>query len=302
MKLATFLIASQFLGTTPSFSFAPQTVVSRSVQHDLCKKASALSPLFSMTNVQEATSPRPSTTMSNENNPRQEGLALMLDDGTRKSHSMAQNTQFVSGFFKGLADRDSYRALITSLYFVYEAMEDVMEESSEECIQALDYPELRRLGSLKKDMDFFYGEKWDEDEVQPSAAANAYVARIREIAETKPYLMVAHQYTRYLGDLFGGQMMGGMASRSLGLENGDGTAFYTFDDIPSARDFITEWYSKLNSLDLTEKQKKEIVDEANLVFELNIDVLQELTGSPLKAMLTLAVNSLKEKRLWPFLS
>ena len=52
-------------------------------------------------------------------NPRLSGLALMLDDGTRKSHSMAENTQFVSGFFKGLADRDSYRSLITSLYLVY---------------------------------------------------------------------------------------------------------------------------------------------------------------------------------------
>jgi len=164
----------------------------------------------------------------------------------------------------------------------------------------LDYPTLRRSESLKKDMDFFYGEKW-QDDIQPSPAAMAYVARIKEIAEAKPYLMVAHQYTRYLGDLFGGQMMSGMARRSLSLENGDGTAFYTFDDIPSAKDFITEWYTSLNALDLTQQQKEDIVDEANLVFELNIDVLQELTGSPLKAMLTLAVNSLKEKRLWPFL-
>jgi heme oxygenase len=233
-------------------------------------------------------------------NPRLSGLALMLDDGTRKSHSMAENTQFVSGFFKGLADRDSYRSLITSLYFVYEAMEEAMDKSLEDGVRTLDYPALRRLDSLKKDMDFFYGEKW-QDDVVPSPAAKAYVARIVDIAQTKPYLMIAHQYTRYLGDLFGGQMMGGMAIRSLSLENGDGTAFYTFDDIPSTKDFITEWYTRLNELDLTQQQKEEIVDEANLVFALNIDVLQELEGSPLKAMLTLAVNSLKEKRLWPFL-
>jgi heme oxygenase len=224
----------------------------------------------------------------------------MLDDGTRKSHSMAENTQFVSGFFKGLADRDSYRSLITSLYFVYEAMEEAMDKSSDDGVKTLDYPALRRLDSLKKDMDFFYGVNW-QDDVVPSPAAKAYVARIIDIAQTKPYLMIAHQYTRYLGDLFGGQMMGGMASRSLSLQNGDGTAFYTFDDIPSTKDFITEWYTRLNELDLTQQQKEEIVDEANLVFALNIDVLQELEGSTLKAMLTLAVNSLKEKRLWPFL-
>lgn len=92
-------------------------------------------------------------------------------------------------------------------------------------------------------------------------------------------------------------MMGGMASRSLNLENGDGTAFYTFDDIPSAKDFITEWYTRLNGLELTEKQRGEIVDEANRVFDLNIDLLQELEGSAFKAMLTLTINSLKSK-LW----
>ena len=32
---------------------------------------------------------------------RSSGLALALDDGTRKSHSMAENTAFVTGFFKG---------------------------------------------------------------------------------------------------------------------------------------------------------------------------------------------------------
>lgn len=292
MKLSATLLAG-ILGSQ-SYAFAPQTI------HHPSRVLVSSSSLIQLSSTAEEAVVVDAADNDVVTNPRLSGLALMLDDGTRKSHSMAENTQFVSGFFKGLADRDSYKSLITSLYFVYEAMEEAMDKSSEDGVRTLDYPALRRLDSLKKDMDFFYGEKW-QDDVLPSPAAKAYVARIVEIAQTKPYLMIAHQYTRYLGDLFGGQMMGGMATRSLSLENGDGTAFYTFDDIPSTKDFITEWYTRLNKLDLTQQQKEEIVDEANLVFALNIDVLQELEGSPLKAMLTLAVNSLKEKRLWPFL-
>lgn len=227
-------------------------------------------------------------------NPRLTGMALMLDDGTRKSHSMAENTQFVTGFFKGLANRNSYRSLMTSLYFVYKSMEEAMDSTTEARVQALDYPELRRLESLKKDMEFFYGKHW-LSEIQPSQAAKAYVNRVQEVAVTKPYLLVAHQYTRYLGDLFGGQMMGGMARRSLELSDSDGTAFYTFDDIPRAKDFITEWYSRLNELELTDQQREEIVDEANIVFALNIGVFQELEGSAVKAMMSFAINSLKSK-------
>jgi heme oxygenase len=88
-------------------------------------------------------------------------------------------------------------------------------------------------------------------------------------------------------------MMGGMATRSLDLKNGEGVSFYNFKEIPSAKDFITDWYQKLNDLDLSAQQKQEIVDEANLVFDLNIGILQELDGSPLRAMWTLALNSLK---------
>jgi len=232
-----------------------------------------------------------------EENPRLAGLALQLDDGTRKSHSVAQNSAFVTGFFKGLSTKESYRNLITSLYFVYQAMEQSFDETSCEEVKTLDDPELRRLEQLERDMDYFYGTEWKPN-IRPSPATHAYVARIQTVAERQPYLLVAHQYTRYLGDLFGGQMMGGMASRSLDLKDGKGTAFYTFDEIPSTNNYIREWYSRLNALDLTEAQKQEIVDEANLVFDLNIGILQELEGSPLLALWTLAMNSLKLRLGW----
>jgi len=235
------------------------------------------------------------TKKGEDNNPRLEGLALMLDDGTRKSHSMAQNTAFVSGFFKGLSTKESYRNLLTSLYFVYQDMELAFDECQLEEVKLMDDKELRRLDALTTDMDYFYGQEW-KSVITPSLFTQKYVTRIQEVAATKPYLLIAHQYTRYLGDLFGGQMMGGMASRSLDLgSNGDGVAFYTFDEIDSAKNFITDWYSRLNSFNLTQEQKQEIVDEANLVFDLNVGILEELEGSPFKAIWSMAIYSLKEK-------
>lgn len=190
---------------------------------------------------------------------------------------------------------------MTSLYFVYKAQEEAFDKADNENVKALDYNELRRVSSLEEDMQFFYGNDW-KSKIKPSTGTKKYVARIEQIAKEQPELLIAHQYTRYLGDLFGGQMMGGMASKSLGLEPGQGTTFYQFDDIPDTTDFITQWYTNLNKLDLTQEQKNEIVDEANLVFALNIEILEELEGSPFKAMLMLAINSLKEKNLWAFKS
>lgn len=223
---------------------------------------------------------------------RSEGLALALDDGTRKSHSVAENTAFVTGFFRGIATKGSFAQLVASLYFVYDAMEAAFEASTDPSVKALDYPSLRRVAALEEDMEYYFGSSWRET-VVPSAATRKYVARVQEVAQDAPYLLVAHMYTRYLGDLFGGQMMGGMARRSLELEPKRGTAFYEFDDIPQTKAFIEEWYAQLNLLELSDAQKQAIVDEGNLVFALNIEVFEELEGNPIKALWTLASLSLK---------
>ena len=51
-------------------------------------------------------------------------LATQLREGTKKSHTMAENTGFVSCFLKGVVDKASYRTLVADLYFVYSAMEE----------------------------------------------------------------------------------------------------------------------------------------------------------------------------------
>lgn len=227
-------------------------------------------------------------------NPRLEGLSFMLDDGTRKSHSVAENTAFVTGFFKGLSTKESYRSLLTSLWFVYGAMERAFDECQLEEVQRLDDKELRRIEGLRADMDYFHGTNGYEN-ISRSFFTRKYVERIEKVAKEKPYLLIAHQYTRYLGDLFGGQMMSGMATRSLNLPEGKGVEFYRFEGIKNTKDYINDWYSRLNSLDLSSDQKKEIVDEANLVFELNIGIFQELEGSALAAMWSVAWVTFKEK-------
>jgi heme oxygenase len=192
-----------------------------------------------------------------------------------------------------MAEEKSFRQLVKSLYFVYEAMERAFEETADERVRALDFPELRRLPSLEKDMAFFFGADWRAS-ARPSAATQAYVASIEQAAAKQPELLIAHQYSRYLGDLFGGQMMSNMASKSLGLKS-DGLAFYTFDSIPSASTFISTWYSRLNELELTDVQKEEIVEEANVVFRHNIAIFDELDGNPLAAMAQIAWETVRAR-------
>ena len=225
-------------------------------------------------------------------------LAAQLREGTKKSHTMAENTGFVSCFLKGVVDKLSYRKLVADLYFVYEAMERALDTLDCPTLKALDFPELRRLPGLERDMAFYYGADW-RGKIKPSPATRKYVAQIEKAAASdEPELLVGHLYSRYLGDLFGGQMMSGMAVKTLGDAVGDGSgglAFYEFDAIPDSKAFITDWYTALNALDLSEEQRERIVEEANVVFRLNIEVFNELEGNAVGSALRLALSTLKEK-------
>lgn len=229
-------------------------------------------------------------------NPRllEGGLSQLLDEGTRKSHSMAENSAFVTGFFKGVSNKNTFAELVKSLYFIYETMESTLQSSVETRVIALDYPSLRRTKTLETDMEYFFGPNWQKT-VTPSPATIEYCKHIAKVGKETPYLLVAHQYTRYLGDLFGGQMMGGMATKSLNLEKNQGTAFYNFESIPNTRAFINEWYTTLNGLDFTEEQRQNLVDEANLVFRLNIGIFNELEGNPASTAIKLLLGAIKDK-------
>jgi heme oxygenase len=134
-------------------------------------------------------------------------LSTQLREGTKKSHTMAENVGFVKCFLKGVVEKTSYRKLVANLYFVYSAMEEEMEKlRSHPVVSKICFPELNRKNALEQDLYFYYGPNW-RNEIALSPAGQAYVDRIREIATTEPELLVAHSYTRYLGDLSGGQIL-----------------------------------------------------------------------------------------------
>lgn len=136
--------------------------------------------------------------------------------------------------------------------------------------------ELGRLQSLEEDMEFYFGEEWKE-QVPMSAATKAYVDRIHDVADKDPALLIAHHYTRYLGDLSGGQILRKMATKAMDLPStGEGVHFYVFDNIPDAKKFKNKYRSCLDELSIDKVKSDEIVKEANYVFLLNIHLFQEI--------------------------
>uniref|UniRef100_A0A8D0HPE9 Heme oxygenase n=1 Tax=Sphenodon punctatus TaxID=8508 RepID=A0A8D0HPE9_SPHPU len=205
-------------------------------------------------------------------------LSELLKEGTKESHDHAENTQFVKDFLKGRIKKELFKLATVALYFTYSALEEEMDRNKDHTAFApLYFPlELHRKEALIKDMEYFYGKEWKE-KIQCSGATQSYVDRIHYIGQHEPELLVAHAYTRYMGDLSGGQVLKKVAQRALKLPStGEGIQFYVFENVTNAQQFKQFYRARMNALDFDKKTKEQIIEEANKAFEFNMQVFDEL--------------------------
>ncbi len=206
-------------------------------------------------------------------------LSTRLREGTMQSHTTAENTAFMKCFLKGIVEPEPLRKLFADLYFVYSALETALQNHvNHPIIGTLYFPELNRTENLACDLAFYYGENWRE-EIMASPAGCVYRDRIQTLSTTDPVLLIAHAYTRYMGDLSGGQSLKNVIRSALSLPPDRGTNFYEFSQIstPEARRVFKERYRQtFDEFPVDADTIERIVTEANLAFALNSDVMHEL--------------------------
>ena len=221
-------------------------------------------------------------------------FAKELKEGTKKSHSAAENTAFVKSFLRGVISKESYRTLVSDLYFVYSALEEDFKIFKNDPVLGVLYlPELERVTALERDLRYYYGPIW-RSIVKPSEECQRYVDRIHEVAGTEPELLIGHHYTRYLGDLSGGQILKGIAEKALNL-NGEGLHFYEFDKIDNAKIYKEKYRSILDKLPLTDSQQNAIITEANYAFRLNMYMFEQLEGNSLASFCKIIMGFIRGK-------
>jgi heme oxygenase len=219
-------------------------------------------------------------------------LALKLRAGTQKAHTAAENVGFMKCFLKGVVDKDCFAKFLGNLYFVYTELETALaSHQNNPIVGGVYFPELNRRASLEKDMVFYYGNDW-RNLITPSTNAKKYITRIQQLSASEPALLIGHAYTRYMGDLSGGQMLQKIAQSTLKLSGYEGTSFYNFEQIPDKKAFKDKYRDALNAVPVDDATADKIVVEANNAFSFNMQMAEELEGSLIKAIGQVLFNNL----------
>lgn len=206
-----------------------------------------------------------------------EGFAALLRTATAKEHQQAEQSSFMGDLLGGKLGVEAYAELAGQLWFVYRELERAgLTLADHPVVGRFIDPALHRTAALETDLRHLRGEDWRRRAVA-LPATEAYAARLREVAAEWPDGFIAHHYTRYLGDLSGGQVIRGTAAKLWNLpKRGDGVLFYVFDRIANPAAFKREYRALLDALPVDELEQQRVLGEAQRAFDLNTAMFREL--------------------------
>ncbi|WP_033821765.1 heme oxygenase (biliverdin-producing) [Kitasatospora sp. MBT63] len=199
-------------------------------------------------------------------------FSTVLRTASSEEHAAAETSSFMAHLLGGRLGVEAYAELSGQLWFVYRALEGrAAALAGDPVVGPLIDPALMRTAALERDLAHLLGPGWRAG-LTPLPATAAYAARLEELAEQWPGGYLAHHYTRYLGDLSGGQIIRGAAERTWGFERrGAGVEFYVFAEVANPAAYKREYREKLDAagLAMDEVERRRVVEECKRAFTLN---------------------------------
>lgn len=200
------------------------------------------------------------------------GRAARLRAATAPQHRDAEHRSFITKLMGGELSIDAYVAYLAQYAYVYEALESREPRASDP--EVLHRGGLARFDAICADLAALGAPRWRD--VHPALdQTQAYVDHILGIDGADVARYLAHHYTRYLGDLSGGQAIAALVARHYGAVE-DQLTFYRFDEIDNHVAFKRAYRDALDGLDFDDAQDRALVSEAQAAFGFNAAIFDAL--------------------------
>ncbi|HTO01186.1 MAG TPA: biliverdin-producing heme oxygenase [Microthrixaceae bacterium] len=204
-----------------------------------------------------------------------ERFSLQLRKATTSDHRSAEHSSAMTDLIRGELPLDGFVRMQAQVAFVYDALESAADRLVDDPIAGPFVDErLRRLPSLRRDLEVLGGT--EVAVIEPTAATKRYCDRITSIADDWSAGLVAHHYTRYLGDLSGGQHIRGVVERVYGIDADSGSSFFHFADLDDADVFKGNYRKLLDGMPLTPEEQLRFVEEVSTAYSLSTEMFISL--------------------------
>lgn len=195
-------------------------------------------------------------------------LADALKARTRTLHRQAEREGFVADLIRGSASRERYALWLRNLHPVYRVLEWALERHRQAPgVRRVVCPELYRSAALAADLSALAGGGWRR--LPLLAESRSYAGRLAGAGRHAPAGLVAHAYTRYLGDLNGGRVLRRRLVESLALPS-PCLGFYEFPGATELPGLATAYRRGVNAAGAELSDWTGLMAEAEAAFRCTI--------------------------------
>lgn len=196
-----------------------------------------------------------------------------MKEETFEAHELSKDSGFATTLMSG---QWSYKAFVEwqrALYPIYVALEDIMKSNRKDpSLHIFDHRKLDRNQKIFNDLAY-YGVNPVLDP-SPLPSVKDYVAKVED-AGSRPQRIMAYHYTRYMGDMIGGQVIARTLKEKYDMPD-EALTCYDFSDIGDLYHYRKTYKTLLDLVPWTEEERRAFIEETKVAYEINAVLFQEL--------------------------
>ena len=193
---------------------------------------------------------------------------------TWDEHEASKDSPFAQTIMSGELGKQAFVEWQKALYPVYETLEDILKKmrKTDPTIHIFDHRKLDRADSIYTDLLEFGVDPIAEPTTLKSIPP--YLEAIKKASEETPRLMAYH-YTRYMGDMNGGQVIAMRMNKVYGIDK-SAMSCYDFSQLGDLYHYRKQYKTLLELVPWTEEQRESFIDEAKTAYKINEQLFNEL--------------------------
>jgi heme oxygenase (biliverdin-producing, ferredoxin) len=196
-------------------------------------------------------------------------VSTLMRECSMQDHKAAENVHFITHLMKGELSKAHYVEYLVQLAHVYRALERKLPDGTSLPFHA----GFKRFELMIQDLENL--GVFDLDSKPVLTATVEFVNHLDALGGVEDIRLLAHHYTRYLGDLSGGQAIGVLMCRHYGLEANQ-LSFYDFSNLGDPVPIKRDYRKALDLLELDQPALEQLLEEVRLAFRFNTRLFEEL--------------------------
>lgn len=178
--------------------------------------------------------------------------------------------------------REGYLQFLAESCVMYEALESIMAEASDESYKQFQNTGLERVAPLKKDLEWFKATYDMEPSATSGGVGEEYATLLKDLAKSNPPALICHFYNVYFAHSAGGRMIGTKMSEML-LDRHE-LDFYKYGGA-EMKDLLSGVRDNLNAVaeGWSREEKDVCLEETEKSFKYSGQVLRTIVTPPKEA-------------------